>query len=251
MDWTLIVEPSGRPGSHNMSIDYSLLRRAQEGVGFFRIYRWDPPCLSFGRNEPAKDRYDAAAIERAGLATVRRPTGGRAIWHDAEVTYSVAAPADTFGSLAETYNIIHATLVEALGGLGIDTKLAARPSGGTPPLKTGACFAAPVGGEIVTDAGKLVGSAQVREGSAFLQHGSILLEDRQDIVATVARGQHLPLHATSLSMALGRSVGFEEVAQAISDQVSRAWGGSWTRGEVELRDTDLARFSDPTWTWRR
>lgn len=251
MDWTLLLDPSGCPGSHNMSIDYSLLRHAQEGVGFFRMYRWAPPCLSFGRNEPAKHRYDDAEIERLGLATVRRPTGGRAIWHDAEVTYAVAAPAHTFGSLAETYNIIHATIGAALRGLGANTELAARPRGGTASLKTGACFAAPVGGEVVTDAGKLVGSAQVREGDAFLQHGSILLEDRQDVVANVTRGSHLPLRATSLSVALGRPVGFTEVAQAIAGEARRAWGGRWTRGHVELSDTDLARFSDPEWTWRR
>lgn len=234
-----------------MSIDHSLLRRAQGGVGLFRLYRWDPPCLSFGRNEPALERYDREKIESLGLATVRRPTGGRAIWHDAEVTYSVAAPTETFGSLAETYNIIHATLADALRGLGITTELAARPNGGTASLKAGACFTAPVGGEIITDAGKLVGSAQVRQGGAFLQHGSILLEDRQDVVASVTRGPHLPLRASSLRAALGRSIDSAEVADAISDGVSRAWLGNWTRGDVELTETHLAQFSDPKWTWRR
>ena len=101
-----------------MGADYALLRCAQQGVGALRLYRWAPGCLSFGRNEPTRIRYDRDLIEERGLATVRRPTGGRAVWHDAEVTYAVAAPADRFGSLAQSYNIIHAMLAGALRRLG-------------------------------------------------------------------------------------------------------------------------------------
>ena len=103
MRWTLLVDPVGQPGWQNMALDQTLLDLAVgEGRGFLRLYRWDPPCLSFGRHEPAMRRYDRAAIERQGLATVRRPTGGRAVWHADEVTYAVAAPAATLGSLSGT-----------------------------------------------------------------------------------------------------------------------------------------------------
>jgi hypothetical protein len=78
MRWTLLVDPAGRPGWHNMAVDQALLDLAAgEGRAFLRIYRWEPFCLSFGRNEPALRRYDRAAIEQQGLDTVRRPTGGR------------------------------------------------------------------------------------------------------------------------------------------------------------------------------
>jgi lipoate-protein ligase A len=249
--WTLIVEPSGRSGSENMSIDHSLLCRAQEGVGFLRLYRWSPPCLSFGRNEPAKYRYDLTEIERLGLDTVRRPTGGRAVWHDAEVTYAVAAPTATFGALRETYNIIHATIAVALRGLGVPAEQAARPDAQGPGLAGGACFASPAGGEVVAGGRKLVGSAQVREGTAFLQHGSVLLEDGQDVVAQVTRGATIQPVATSISALLGRPVAFDEVAAAIRLEAQRAWPGKWTENEQLLADTNAARFADSEWTWRR
>jgi lipoate-protein ligase A len=250
MEWTLIVESRGRPGSENMSIDHSLLRAAQEGVAFLRLYCWAPPCLSFGRNEPATRRYDLAEVERLGLDTVRRPTGGRAVWHDAEVTYAVAAPASTFGALRESYNIVHATIAAALGRLGVPTELAGRPTNGA-SLSGGACFASPVGGEVVAAGRKLVGSAQVREGDAFLQHGSVLLEDGQDVVARVTLGGASQPVATSISVLLDRHVSFDEVAHVIGDEAMRSWPGTWKRGNALRAGLDLERFADPAWTWRR
>jgi lipoate-protein ligase A len=234
-----------------MSVDHALLSRAKEGVAFLRLYRWAPPCLSFGRNEPATVRYDREDIERLGLATVRRPTGGRAVWHDAEVTYAVAAPNSTFGSLQETYNIIHATLAFALRRLGIPAQLAGRSSSRTGSLNSGACFAAPAGGEVVVAGRKLVGSAQLREGQSFLQHGSILLEDGQDIVARVIRGEHMTPAATSISAELGRAVGFAELAAAIRAEVVLSWPGNWYDSDAPVIESDLGRFADPAWTWRR
>jgi lipoate-protein ligase A len=158
-----------------MALDQALLEESDAtGAAFLRLYRWDPPCLSFGRNEPALARYDRAAIARRGIAVVRRPTGGRAVWHEHEVTYAVAAPIAAFGSLAESYRDIHARLARALCTLGLDARLApaARPAA----LGAGACFAASAGGEVLIGGRKVVGSAQVRRGSAFLQHGSILLD---------------------------------------------------------------------------
>jgi len=98
----------------------------------------ESPCLSFGRNEPALARYDRARIAARGLAVVRRPTGGRAVWHEHEVTYAVAAPIAQFGTLAESYCDIHARLARALGTLGLDARLA--PAGPSAPLGAGACF---------------------------------------------------------------------------------------------------------------
>ncbi len=251
MDWTLIVESSGRPGAENMSIDYSLLRAAQEGVAFLRLYCWNPPCLSFGRNEPARRRYDFAEIERRGLDTVRRPTGGRAVWHEAEVTYAVAAPARTFGALHESYNIIHATIAAALGRLGVAAELARRPRGRSASLSGGACFASPVGGEVVAAGRKLVGSAQVREGNAFLQHGSVLVEDGQDVVAQVTLGTAPQPAATSITALLGRRVSFEEVAELVGEEAMRSWPGEWDTGHVSVTGQEFERFADPVWTWRR
>jgi lipoate-protein ligase A len=101
--WDLLVEPAGRAGAENMEIDQRLLEEADRaGRAFLRLYRWNPPCLSVGRNEPAAARYDREMLARRGIAVVRRPTGGRAVWHEHEVTYAVAAPITLFGSLRES-----------------------------------------------------------------------------------------------------------------------------------------------------
>src|SRR6266508_3866999 len=189
--WQLLVEPRGRPGADNMAVDEALLLEADRtGAAFLRLYRWDPPCLSLGRNEPA--------IDGGGIATVRRPTGGRAVWHEHEVTYAVAAPIAAFGRLRDAYRAIHERLATALRSLGADVTLAAdrptRPLGGRP----NACFAETIGGEVLVGGRKVVGSAQVRRGAAFLQHGSILLDGSQDIISAVSLQPSAVTSATSL-----------------------------------------------------
>jgi lipoate-protein ligase A len=249
--WTLIIDPAGRPGSDNMSIDTALLRLAQEGDAFLRLYRWDPPCLSFGRNEPATSRYHVDRINALGLATVRRPTGGRAVWHDAELTYAVAAPCDAFGSLRDTYVAIHEMLVAALEGMGVAATLASRRSGRAPRPSAGACFALPVGGEIVVGGRKLVGSAQVRTGNAFLQHGSLLLDNTQDVVSHITKGTAPQVLATSLGEVLERSVGFDEVAAAVGRAARDRWSGTWSDSIRSPAIDGEDKFGDVSWTWRR
>lgn len=231
-----------------MAVDEALLRDAREGLAVLRWYRWAPACLSFGRNEPAGTRYDRARIAALGLDTVRRPTGGRAVWHETEVTYAVAGPADLFGSLPDTYRAIHEVIAQGLRSIGAPVALAA----GTRALlpDAGACFASPAGGEIVAGGRKLVGSAQVREGGAFLQHGSILLADAQDVVARITLGEPPPSHATSLGEVLGRDVTFAEVTDAITAAARAAWSGSWERRPAPA-DVAAGRFADPAWTWHR
>src|SRR5882762_10264350 len=119
-----MVHSAGRSGAANMAIDASLLAKAaRTGRAFLRLYRFDPPCLSLGRNEPTA-HYDRSAIARRRLDVVRRPTGGRAVWHEHEVTYAVAAPIATFGSLRAAYQAIHSRLAAALRSLGADAALA-------------------------------------------------------------------------------------------------------------------------------
>jgi lipoate-protein ligase A len=229
-----------------MAIDDALLDAADRaGRAFLRLYRWVPACLSFGRNEPALTRYDRAAIERRGLAVVRRPTGGRAVWHEHEVTYAVAAPSAPFGTLAASYVAIHERLAAALRSLGADVRLAA--AGRRPlSLHAGACFAAPVGGEVVAPLGKIVGSAQIRRGSAFLQHGSILLDGTQEVVRSVTRGTPSAGGEIGLAALLRRPVDFAEVAAAIVS----AWDAGPAVGAPPVAP-DGDAFADPAWTWRR
>lgn len=243
MIWRLLLDPAGRSGAENMAIDRALLEQADgAGHAFLRLYRWDPPCLSFGRNEPAAQRYDRAAIERRGIAVVRRPTGGRAVWHEHEVTYAVAAPIAAFGSLRESYRSIHRRWAVALRGLGVAATLA--PERPAVRLSDGptACFAAAAGGEILVNGGKVIGSAQVRRRAAFLQHGSILLDGSQAIVNDVSWERDAESGETTLRQALGRPVSFEEVTAAIT----ATWGEP-----LMASDCPTVRPSDDVQTWRR
>ncbi len=262
MQWHLLADGPTEAG-HNMATDLALLDLAAErGVGFVRTYAWAPYALSFGANEPATKRYDRDAITRRGLAVVRRPTGGRAVWHAEELTYAVAAPEGSLGTLAQSYRVIHETLLAALESVAPSKDgvrafaLAARPEA-TSPLDAGACFASPAGGEVVSDLGKVVGSAQLRERGAFLQHGSILLGNRQELVAELTRGTPPDVGAASLRDLLGREVEPSEVADAVGAAfVARL-------GELSTLDAELqaalavrtamhrSRFADDLWTWRR
>src|SRR3989442_6308377 len=185
------------------------------GLSFWGLSRSAPPCLSLGRNEPAA-RYDHTEIARRGLDVVRRPTGGRAVWHEHEVTYAVAAPVAAFGSLRHAYHTIHARIAAALRSLRADGTLGPhQPPPSSRVDQPTPCFATPVGGEVLVAGRKLVGSAQVRKGNAFLQHGSILLDGSQEVVAAVSRMPHVASAATTLSAELGRRVTWDEVVEAV------------------------------------
>ena len=259
--WT---DPAGRSGAANMAWDQTLLDLAEaEGRFVVRLYRWEPHCLSFGRNEPAGRRYDRARIEAEGIDVVRRPTGGRAVWHARELTYAVAAPTARLGALQEAYRRIHEMLAAAVTALGAAPALAARPLRAA-PVDAGACFASPAGGELIVDGAKVVGSAQVRQGAALLQHGSMLLEDDQSLVTSLTRGAAPGSGGAPLGQLLRRRVPFDEAAAAVAAAVKDAWPGEWNETSAaipaELAGTAALaarvahhehRFRDPAWTWHR
>ena len=231
-----------------MAHDQALLDDANRtGRAFLRVYRFDPPCLSFGRNEPTA-RYDRAAIAHERIDVVRRPTGGRAVWHEHEVTYAVAAPIAVFGGLREAYRAIHARLAAALHSLGVDATLAPDRLTARPPDRRSACFATSVGGEVLVAGRKLVGSAQVRQGDAVLQHGSILLAGSQEMVRRLSGEREPGTGETTLAAVLGRAMLFDEVAAAIV----AAWGDDLSPAALSRPlPSSAACFSDPSWTWRR
>ncbi|HYT83399.1 MAG TPA: hypothetical protein VEK86_08105, partial [Gemmatimonadales bacterium] len=203
---------------------------------------------------PARERYDRAVMTHRGLDAVRRPTGGRAVWHEHEVTYAVAAPLAALGSLRASYLAIHTRLAAALDALGVHATIAPDRLTARPPDHEGACFAASVGGEVLIDGKKVIGSAQVRRGSAFLQHGSILLDGSQDLITAVSLRPQAASGGTTLSAALGRPVTFHEVAEAVLEAFGRDAGGRQAappRPSARPPDRLTAAFLDPAWTWRR
>jgi len=256
-----LLDTGARDGAWNMACDVALLARAQRtGDAVLRIYAWDQPTLSFGRHEAARAHYDAAALAAAGIALVRRPTGGRALLHDREVTYSITAPIIEGESLPASVFRFNQLLLRALRGLGVpvveaeDTR-AMRPEGA-------ACFAEPSAGELTLHGRKLVGSAQVRDRGALLQHGSILLADDQHRIAGFAVGDYrASAPAAALRESLGEDARYETVRDALMRAAAEESGAAST-DDLRLRLEDalddaaafhaaLGQFRDPAWTWRR
>jgi lipoate-protein ligase A len=243
-----------------MARDAALLEhaaRTHESV--FSIYSWDCPTLSFGRNQRAIGKYDRTRLSAEGVAVVRRPTGGRAILHNREITYSVAAPVVESESLRGAYDRINEMLLSGLGRLGVAASIAADGAAALPPGAS-PCFETPSEGEIVAGGRKLVGSAQWREPLAFLQHGSILVDDDQSgISAFAAAGAEdaavTPPAPATLRDLLGRAPSPDEVALAMFEAVREGEGSEGSPMlEDEVRAGALSRlgeFLDDNWTWRR
>jgi lipoate-protein ligase A len=242
-----------------MARDAALLARAAKtGESVFSVYCWERPTLSFGRNQRARGQYDRARLSERSVDVVRRPTGGRAILHHREITYSVTAPLRDDESLRAAYDRINGILLAGLASLGVRATIARGGKALAPgPIP---CFELPAEGEIVARGRKLIGSAQWRGESAFLQHGSILVDDDQSSLAALAaqgatEAVRIPPPPATLRSLLGRAPDSTEVARAMFDAVSENEGAYGTGlAEDEIRGAALElvpEFLDEEWTWRR
>jgi lipoate-protein ligase A len=254
--WQLLP-PLVLPGADNMALDEALARRAREtGVAIARVYGWCRPTLSFGRHQRAAGYYDPELAKRREIDVVRRPTGGRAVLHDREITYCVGAPDDAMGALRDAYGAINTILVEALRLLGVDARLA-DPTVPPPRPTAGACFEEPVDGEIAAGGRKLVGSAQWREDGALLQHGSILIDDDQPITSALLRAPAPPPPpAATLRELLGSAPSLEDFDAALEQAIGRCTSVPAERVAFDhtLQSAVTARrahYGSDRWTWRR
>lgn len=253
-----------------MARDLALLRRARDsGESVFSVYGWARPTLSLGRNQRARGCYDLDRMSAMGIDVVRRPTGGRALLHHREVTYSVTTPVEAGETLGQSYRRINKILVSGLLTVGVEASIEDPASPARRPTAA-PCFAAPARGELTTGGRKLVGSAQWREEGALLQHGSILVEDDQSLIALFSPAGRdgavefasngatdaasIPAPAT-LAALLGRVPAVEEIAAALFDAVRELEDADATPlDELEVRAlarAEMPRFEDELWTWRR
>jgi len=188
--WRVLVDaPAG--GAWNMAVDEVLLDGVAAGATppTLRFYEWTPPCLSLGYFQPI-DVVDFDGCRALGVEVVRRPTGGRAILHDRELTYSVALPASVLGhdgGVLPSYYRLSLALQDGLRRLGVPATLAPESAASGPPVRGPVCFDRPSAHEILLQGRKLVGSAQMRRGGGLLQHGSILIEPRIDKLTACLR----------------------------------------------------------------
>ena len=211
--WRLLRQGAGAP-AWNMAVDEALLRGADRRP-VLRLYAWSPAALSLGWFQP-DEAFDAEAARAAGAVLVRRLTGGGAIHHDRELTFSIVAtpgadgyPADTI----EAYRLVHSGLAAALAAVG--ARVAPRGEGwplSTRPRAAEFCFHDHTALDLVDERErKLVGSAQRRADGRVLHHGSIPL----------AVPSLTPLSG-SVALAAGREVGWDELADAVVHALARA-----------------------------
>ncbi|MCX7634426.1 MAG: lipoate--protein ligase family protein [Syntrophales bacterium] len=235
-----------------MAVDEAMFRMIRHhGVTTLRLYGWRRPSVSTGRFQNQDDEVDMAACRRHDIAVVRRPTGGKAVYHDDEVTYAVVGredggffPADILG----TYRVISTCIADALRLLGITAEMAPWGRGGAGDLGS-SCFAVPSRFELLTGERKICGSAQVRSRGAFLQHGSLLM--RFDAVMTyetlLPKGeprdrfvQRLREGAVGINEVLPRPVTRQEVCDALRDAFARFFGVVWREEEL-MREEEMLK----------
>jgi lipoate-protein ligase A len=268
--WRLILHPEPGRGAWNMAVDEAILEAAGRGQqpATLRLYAWEPACLSLGYAQPVED-VDLARLHERGWELVRRPTGGRAVLHTDELTYSVAGPLNEprlAGTVLASYNRLAAALTEALRLLGLHVEVQEqsrrREGGGSNPV----CFEMPSTYEITVGGRKLVGSAQARRREGVLQHGSLpLTGDLSRIVqALVFRDEasrsraaaRLLARAATVESALGRPVTWEEAAQAFAAAFGRVLGLDLRPDELSPAERSRAvglvgeKYARPEWTGR-
>lgn len=258
--WQLIVEPEPLPGSWNMAVDEHLFRLAgSSSRTFLRFYRWERPTASLGYSQEASRVIDVDLCRTRGIDIVRRMTGGKLVLHDREVTYSVASSdATTFTeTLRDSYRLISTALLQGLARMGLSARLAES----SPPdyiRGTMPCFAFPAQDEIEIGGKKIVGSAQKRTGTLFLQHGSIPLEKDEALLAAVSRpGESVEsLGMTSLSEALGRPIDFDAAVGPLVQGFADSFGVSFERFTLAPADREAVRalqaskYAAEAWTFR-
>lgn len=254
MQWHFLETPPD-DGAANMARDEALMRwSARTGDAVFRVYGWSAPTLSFGRNQRARDCYNLEIARARGIGFVRRPTGGRALLHHREITYSATLPVGDAAAARAAYAFINAILLDALARMGAAAQMATAAAALPPGLRP--CFDAPSAHEIVIDQRKLVGSAQWRHEGALLQHGSILIRDDQHWITELLR-DHVsgaPASAATLADSLGREPSLAEGAAVLREALAGAVGrvadfdGAAIAGDVAAL---TAIYRDDAWTWRR
>jgi lipoyl(octanoyl) transferase len=242
----LVTEPMD--GAANMALDEALFRSRLDETGppTIRFFAWDPPAVSLGYGQAVDGSIDLDEAARMGIGLVRRPTGGSAILHegpDLELTYSVVGAAHDFSGaddLLATYRWIGVALAAGLTKLGAAAEMVpVQPS--DPRTMPAFCFARTGSYELEVGGRKVVGSAQRRQGTGFLQHGSVMLGAAPARLQRVFIAQADPLAGmTTLETVLGRRPSFVETADALAQGFREAHGIELCRGRIEHDEARLA-----------
>lgn len=267
--WRLLHTPPAS-GAWNMAVDESILEHIQRGESLpaLRLYAWDPPCLSLGHAQPFAD-VDMERVKSHGWEVVRRLTGGRAILHTDELTYSVTGSASEpilSGSILESYNRIARALLFAVRELGLPVEMKEHITEPATLNLNPVCFEVPSTYEITVDGKKLIGSAQARRKEGVLQHGSLPLTGNltricqalvfKDESARENAAQRLLARATTVESVTGVKTDWEKAAQTFVKGFESQLGIRFQRGELSRSESERAeelvkeKYANPIWTER-
>jgi lipoyl(octanoyl) transferase len=272
--WRLL-DTGPADGFTNMAVDEAMLEifAAEGGASTLRFYSWSPPALSLGYGQQVEPEIDRTQCQALGIDVVRRPTGGRAVLHDHEVTYSVVISADdpqVISGVLASYLTISQALVRGLSYLGITAELiplrrgASLPSDDASPV----CFATTSSYEVAVAGRKIIGSAQRRAHGVIMQHGSIPISHDLDKMRAVfdasprgSRSIHRELgyhtRMTSLQEAGGRAYSYTEVVAALTRGVAEVWQVDLLQGQLTAAEQERSaqlratKYGSGSWTWRR
>lgn len=247
--WRLLPALPGS-GCRQMAIDHSLLSAAilDESPPTLRFYRFEPPSLSLGRFQPLES-IDLEACVDLGVDVVRRPTGGKAILHMDDFTYSLTVP-PSYGlpeSVEGSYVLICGGIISALGKLGIEADLV--PRNPYELKEVHSCFSSPAAADLSVGGRKLCGSAQTRKEGAMLQHGTVLLKDNGELLfklfsypeeAREARRREMARASTNFED-LGVSASWDDISTAFVQGFEETFRVDLVPGCLTWEEKELAR----------
>ncbi len=247
------LDTGANPGALNMGIDEAILRAVADGSSppTARVYSWSPAAVTIGYFQGMTEEIDLDACKRMGVDAIRRITGGGAVFHDVEITYSLVVPERSPlapDDIVESYRRICAGIVEGMKVLGVEASFA--------PIN-----------DIVSDGKKISGNAQTRKLGCLLQHGTILLDVDVERMFSLLRVpqeklrgkliEDVKARVTGLKAILGRSVRYAESAAALKAGFARAWNVEFEDGILSPAELENGRkiaaekFSTPDWNLKR
>lgn len=265
MQFWRLIDSGPKRGSLNMAIDEAIAEAVGKGLSppTLRFYSWNPPAVSIGYFQKIEDVNQEECL-RKNYDIVRRPTGGRAILHEKELTYSVIAPTDNplfSKNILNTYKTLHQGFMLGLRKLELMPEMVSKRNKG---IKSPACFFSPSIYDLTINGKKIIGSAQMRWQKVLLQQGSIPLDLDIEALFRVLHHQDEKIliekasrRMTSLYQELGNTIEIEKVKKALIDGFEEAFGIKIRLDR--LTDYEAARafrlsvekYASPDWNYKR
>jgi lipoate-protein ligase A len=259
-EWDLIVDSDPGEGSWNMAVDEFLFQSidAEKPQTILRFYSWKRPTVSVGYSQNAAGIIDLDFCRGHGIDIVRRTTGGKLVLHHEEVTYSLVSTDNEIfpPTVTDSYRKVSEALMVGLRAMGLEPHLAKLPPD---EYVRGhrLCFSYPARNEVEVNGKKIIGSAQKRTGSKFIQHGLIPLQNSEKLLSSVAlfKGKE-DIRMISLSQALGKEADFDRTVPILCAGISEYFDVDLNRRRLTqeeklgIRQIQRKRYASPDWTYK-